>query len=652
MKQPAKKQFLIYSGNPQVALILRLFASLLLLAFSRTLIYFFNSGLFSGHSFGSILQLFLVGLRFDLSTVLYANSPVIILLLLPLKQRKSAIYQSITGFLFCLVNIILLIPNLVDIVYYRFTMKRLTGDIFSYLTVGMESNLWLQFVKDFWFLFLLFALFIFLIIWISKRIKIVASVSNSRNRFHFAGQLLLTVILGGLTILGMRGGFQLKPIGIMTASAYADAQDVPLVLNSAFTIMKTFDQKGLDKKEYFTNKDELLSYFNAEQVYLKNDSLGNPIPMRKKNIVIIILESFSREHIGYYNKNSLHKTYQGFTPFLDSLCDHSAHFNGFANGKRSIEGIPAIIGGLPTWMDQDYITSQYSANKTNSLPSLLKPEGYSTAFFHGGTNGTMGFDAYSKSTGFDRYAGRNEYGNEADFDGQWGIWDEPFLQYFAREITGLKQPFLASVFTLSSHHPYKVPEKYREKFRKGAIPIQETIMYTDYALKEFFKTASKQEWYNNTIFIITADHTSEANLPEYKTRVGYYRIPIVFFSPTEKFEVTNEKLMQQTDIMPSILDYLGYTKPFISFGSSVFSNSSQRFSLSLSGNSYQLIKGNFVLQWNEDGKKLLFNYEQDPLLKYPLPLQNQREAEEMEMLLKSLIQQYNDRMIDNRLTLQ
>jgi len=646
MKRKARSFFRIYQGNPQVALIIFLLAALLLMAFTRMLLYFFNTGLFPDHHAGSLLRLGWFGLRFDLSAILYANLAVILLMLIPFRFRYLKTYQSFTRFLFVLSNGIALIPNLADSIYFRFTMKRLTGDIFTYLGVGSDMNLFLRFMIDFWYIFLLWFLLLGFLVWFSRKISLTPPGRLQGRLWYYSGQTLMAAFMGGLIVLGLRGGTQLKPIGIMNAAVYAEAQDIPIVLNSAFTIMRTLDQKGLEKKQYFKEESEALKYFNPEQSYLKTDSLGNPLPMNRKNIVMIIMESFSREHIGFYQFKDGNKQ-QGFTPFLDSLSTHCLNFEGFANGKRSIEGIPAILGGLPTWMDQDFITSLYAANKTNSLATLLRAEGYSSAFFHGGTNGTMGFSQYAKSAGFDHYYGRTEYNNEKDYDGHWGIWDEPYFQHFAARLNQMKTPFIASVFSLSSHHPYKVPEKYKNRFRKGKLAIQETIMYSDYALQQFFKTASRMPWYQNTLFVITADHTSEAWDPASKTRVGQYRIPVMFFAPSESWSETSPLIMQQTDIMPTILDYLGYPGTFIAFGNSVFDKQSPRFGLSRVSESYQLVMGDHVLQWNEAKKPELYNFKSDPLLGKSLELPAVTDS--LQLLLKSVIQQYNNRMIENRL---
>jgi phosphoglycerol transferase MdoB-like AlkP superfamily enzyme len=339
-----------------------------------------------------------------------------------------------------------------------------------------------------------------------------------------------------------------------------------------------------------------------------------------------------------------------FTPFLDSLAEKCLVYNGFANGKRSIEGIPAILASLPTWMPEEFITSQYASNKFNSLASLLKTEGYNTSFFHGGKNGTMGFDAFCNSAGFDSYYGKNEYPDKADFDGSWGIWDEPYLQYIANTLNQTKQPFMGAVFTLSSHHPYKVPEKYKNKFRKGKLEIQETIMYTDYALQKFFEKASTMPWFQNTIFVITSDHTSEAVQPYYQSRVGQYAIPIFFYEPQNGVSGHKYILAQQTDILPTLLDMLHFPKPFMAFGGSLLRENEPRFSLSYLNRNYQLIQDGYTWQTDHTISYALYNLKSDSLLINNLYPEQHNTANQRDKLLKSVLQQYNNRMIENKLS--
>jgi phosphoglycerol transferase MdoB-like AlkP superfamily enzyme len=183
----------------------------------------------------------------------------------------------------------------------------------------------------------------------------------------------------------------------------------------------------------------------------------------------------------------------------------------------------------------------------------------------------MGFDLFSSNAGYDHYFGRDEYDNEDDYDGNWGIWDEQFLQYYSRTMSEMKQPFFTSVLTLTSHDPFRVPDQYKS-LPKGPLPVQQCISYTDMALQKFFKTASAESWYNNTLFVITADHCSlmtEDNRDH--QNLGFYAVPIVFFAPGDSNLIGDTRaISQQIDILPSVLDYLGYEEPFFAFGNSVF----------------------------------------------------------------------------------
>ena len=215
------------------------------------------------------------------------------------------------------------------------------------------------------------------------------------------------------------------------------------------------------------------------------------------NVVVIIIESYTEEASGVVNKNPLSG---GFTPFLDSLRIHSFYTeNSFANGKKSIEAIPSILCGIPSFQEP-FVHSQFATNKLNGLQELLKNEGYHTSFFHGAANGSMGFQAFSNLIGVDYYFGKNEFGDEQQYDGMWGKWDELFLQFMAKKLNTFPQPFQSTVFTLSSHYPFKVPSKYKNKFRKGPHPIYETLGYTDKAIQKFFEKIRNEPWFKSTIF--------------------------------------------------------------------------------------------------------------------------------------------------------
>jgi phosphoglycerol transferase MdoB-like AlkP superfamily enzyme len=265
----------------------------------------------------------------------------------------------------------------------------------------------------------------------------------------------------------------------------------------------------------------------------------------------------------------------------------------------------------------------------------------------------MGLQAFANLSGFDDYFGMTEYGNNDDFDGIWGIWDEKFLQYFASKLNTFKQPFYTTLFTVTSHPPHILPEEYKDVFKGGPLPIHKTIEYTDFAIKQFMKTASTMDWYDNTLFVFTADHpTAAIHYKEYNSAWGYYSVPLFFFKPGEDWSSFSQDIVQQIDIMPTILSYLHYDKPYIAYGRDAFDPSTEPFAFNYADNVYQLFLGDYLLQF--DGKKAvtLYNFREDIGLKNNLVETKPEITAQLERKLKALIQQYNNRMVDDNLTME
>lgn len=641
----SKKGSAWFSGNIYLVMLMKLLVILLLMFFSRMLFYLFNLGYFSDLSLREALKIFLLGIRFDIVAVLIFNMPFILMNAVPFRFKFNRVYQGFANAFYYFFNIIALMGNFVDTIYFRFTLKRTTADIFQYLGVGGDFNKLIpQFLRDFWYIQLIWLVFVALLIFLATRFSPMASAGKSRQsgfQFYLIHSFLFVLTLG-ITVLGIRGGLQLRPISLVTAGNYTTAKNIPLLLNTPFALAKTFDREVLKPCTYFKNEKELSAVYTPVHKVKSRE-------FRKLNVMIIILESFSREHIGSLNHSLEGGHYQGFTPFLDSLIRHGYYFDAYANGKTSIQGIPAILSSIPSLMNESFIQSNYAAGKFTGIAGLLKSKGYSSAFFHGGTNGTMGFDAYTRLVGFEHYFGRTEYGNEKDYDGKWGIRDEEFLQFTAGKMNHLKQPFVVSLFSLSSHHPYYVPGKYANVFRKGKLPIQQSIMYTDHSLAEFFHTIKHMPWYQNTLFVITADHTSEGYYPFYQSGTGQYAVPLLFFQPDSELRGRSGIIAQQTDIMPTVLNYMGYDKNYLAFGNDLFDSTATHFSIHFISGIYGLIKNDYYLEFDGISSTQLFDLKTDPLQKRNVLQKKKPEKEKLELFMKAFIQQYNNRVIENRL---
>ena len=525
----------------------------------------------------------------------------------------------------------------------------MTFGIFKFIGENRSeiSALLLDFIRDYWIAFIVWIFFLIILVFIGRRI-----VADPEKRFSYSLRNYrndsITMILGiAFIILAARGGLQNKPIDLITAGNYTEPKFFPVILNTPFTMLKSVDRGGIKAIDYFSDENEL------EAIFTPVIHFNNPEDSFKKlNVVFIIVESLTTEHSGYLNPKLENGNYKGYTPFLDSLMKQSLVFRGFANGEESMNGIPAILAGIPSLMDRPFLISPYVSNKFNSIAGILHQKGYSTAFYHGGTNGTMGFDSFAKIAGFDSYLGRNEYNNEDDFDGNWGIFDEPFLQYSAQKLDETPQPFFATAYTLSSHHPFTIPEKYKNKFPKGTYIIHESIGYTDFALKRFFDKISKSSWFDNTLFVITADHTFGGYNDFYKTWVGRYSIPIIFYHPAlnEDLKKISELTVQQTDIFPTILDALNYNGEIVAFGRSVFDTIHERVAVAYKTGIYQTIKDGYVYHFDGEDDLALYNFKNDSLLATSILKNEKAVAEDLRKITKAYIQQFNNRMIDNQLT--
>lgn len=612
-------------------LLQRLLLILLIFQFSRVLFYIFNTSAFHTINFQTIKG----GLLFDLAAIAYLNIIFIIAHLIPGNFKYKIGYQKWLKLSFYAVNILFVATNFIDIIYYRFTGKRST---FSMITAkGMEQEaigLIPSFLKEFWYIGVLFLIFSFLFWKLLPTFKQVSPIEKLTKNIIIKqyGILILTI---GLALLVSRGGFRKKPIKIVDAVVYGELGNSALILNTPFCILKTITKKEeIDKVNYF-NKKELLSIYNPIIKLAPNK------PITKKNVVVIILESFGRENTG-----------RGYTPFLDSLITKSYYFkNGFANGKASIDAVPSILSSIPSLLNNPFISSSFAINKIHGLPVILEKEGYGTSFFHGAFNGSQNFDQYAKVSDFDHYYGKDQYTGPEAFDGEWGIFDEEFMQFFCNKLTTFKQPFFSSIFTISSHNPYTIPERYKGKFPKGTTIIQECIGYTDYSLRQFFKTAKKQDWYNNTLFVISSDHTSsEGDRDIDKTNIGKFNIPILFFDPSNpKFVGVNENNFQQIDIMPSILDYLNIKTDIVSFGKSY--KSKNNFVVYYLQGTYHYIQDDYYLAFANNQIIGLYNWKKDVLLKNNLATTNKEKAAKMARFLEAYIQTFYERVTNNALTL-
>ena len=597
-----------------------------------------NFNLFSEQfEWGYMCRLFGAGVIFDTTAILYINALFILLFLFPFHWKESKGFYQVVRWVFVVANTFFLIANLVDCVYFRFSGRRTTMSVFQEFSHEAGGNLTSIILKEFaanWYLVLLAAALAYFLYKVYRAPR--PQVSGKKWGYYVLQTVTLLVAIP-LVVFGMRGGMTAatRPITISNANQYADRPvDACLVLNTPFSLFRTLGKKAFITPQYMTDAE-------AEKVYTPLHVPADSVQFRPMNVVVLIVESFSKEFVGSFNRSLDNGTYKGYTPFLDSLLTKGLTFEySYSNGRKSIDGMPSVLSSIPSFVEPFFLTPA-SLNDVSSLARELKRKGYYSAFFHGAMNGSMGFQAFANSVGFDSYWGRTEYNEDPDFqgdkdfDGTWAIWDEEF--------------------TATSHNPYALPERYKNVFPKGTHPIHECIGYTDNALRHFFATASRQPWFKNTLFVLTADHASMNEHPEYVTDLGAYKVPILFYAPgiPELKGWDKEKIVEQIDIMPTVLGILGYDYPYVGFGQdALHTSSAEKFAVNYINGSgiYQFLKGDYLIQF--DGEKVIhaYRFRTDVLMKDDVKdTMPQDTLKVMETQLKSLIQQYMERMNGNNL---
>lgn len=647
MNASAKTKHIHWQKNIYIALLLYLLLAMFFYTLCRIGFYLFNTSYFPGIDGSIFLRLLAGGLVFDLPGVLYSNILFILMIIIPHPYRYKAAYKKTLKWVFIIVNSVAIATNVIDFIYYRVTLARTTLTIFSQFKHEQNMvSLFFHFFITYWYLVLLFIV----LVWCLKKSyeKIDYKGPQIKNPWiHYITSIILIPVIVILFVGGVRGGFKhsTRPITLSNAPEYSvKPQYAAIVLNTPFALIRTSRTEVIKKVNYYSSDEALNQVFTP--LHVPNDTAA----FKPDNVVIFILESFSKEFIGAYNKD-LGSDYKSYTPFLDSLIAKSrAYQYSFANGHKSIEAMPSVLCSIPS-LQVPYILSQYSGDKVNSLASLLKDKGYYSAFFHGAADGSMGFLAFSKTTGFDDYFGKIEYNNDKDYDGIWGIWDEPFLQFFANKMNTFHQPFLTTVFTVSSHDPFTLPKKYDSVFKGGPLPQQRTIQYSDYAIRRFFQSASKMPWFKNTLFVFTADHAAfQSQYSKYHSVAGTSSIPIFFYKPEENWSFFKQEMINQIDIMPTVLGYLHYNKPYIAFGRDVFKEDKTPYAINYLNNNYNYFRNDYLLLYNNDKAAALYNYKQDFTQQHNLLNTLPDTAKAITAHLKALIQQYNNRIVDNNLT--
>lgn len=596
-----------------VALLLRVAVAFVLLMVMRVLFYLYNLADMGPLTWGEVPMLLRGAWVFDAANFAYTFGLFVALSLIPVSRRVTGLawYRWLVFALYAVATAAVVFFNACDTVYFHYAKKRATIDEFSYADNGNTVKVMLRSAGENWPIVVFGLALIAVVLWWYIRFTMRSSrfsgsrhsrsSRSSRSSISKSSSYVMpssvlwyvfrSVALAGaicLLVIMMRGGVgrAIRPINLSNAAQYTlSPEKASALLSNPFCILRTmgtsikyskyYDQAVLDSLYSPYHYPSAFTGDVYSEVYSADSLSGLQVSRNQdgKNVVIFILESFSFEHSAYLNP-ALYDRKASFMPFLDSLMQQGLVMrNAYANGSKSIDALPSILASIPSYK-MPFATLPQALNPIQGLGGVLSEEGYQTWFFNGSQRSSMGFVAFAQLAGVTSIRTREDYERACgtdDYDGYWGIWDEPFLGYMARELSTAKQPFMASVFTLSSHHPFVVPEKYRDQLPVGYTKVQQPVAYTDLAMRRYFDYAKSQKWYDNTIFVFIADHvSSETYDPATLTATGGSHIIYFIYTPDGSVRGNYNGVTSQVDVMPTVLGMLGNKEPYFAFGRDIF----------------------------------------------------------------------------------
>lgn len=524
---------------------------------------------FSSLSVFEIIQSFVYGLRFDfaLTSILFLFP--ILMINLPLKWAENKNWLKFWYWICLPIIIATSLLLAADIAYYAYVKRHITQE----LRLILHDTLFvLQMGLSSYKLALLsFAGFAAVLFFLWK--KVFPKDLSTNDSTSFGKRIAIFTLVFFVLAIGVRGGTQRKTIHVINAFATGSPSQGNLILNGAYSALRSFSGKASVSHDFY--KPEVLKQQALELgLYQQNERFPfqkkfNHTKGNKLNVVIVLLESWSYKYIDALAGNNY-----GITPNFDKLVKQGLSFDRFyAAGQRSIEGLQAVLTGVPVLIDLPRLGWGLENSKFSRLGSILQKHGYHTMFAQSSRRTSFHIDSISAAAGFENYYGMEDVKLKLDYEDPssfWFGWDHETFNNVQSRLTGVTQPFISFIFTGSTHSPYGTLPKEFLKYphhTDSEEGFMNTVFYADWAIGQFMKDARKQPWFDNTVFLFTADHTVGTYNNE--TTLDQFHIPFVMYSPKHIKAGTNNTISSHLDIMPTVIDMLKLPDTFSAVGQSL-----------------------------------------------------------------------------------
>ncbi|NOR57870.1 MAG: sulfatase-like hydrolase/transferase [Sulfurimonas sp.] len=567
--------------------------SILLFTIIRLFFYISYLDYFADLTFIETLKSFFMGIRVDVALIFTFTSLIWLVLLLPFKFTTNKIYRSLLGVLWGIILGAIVFFNIGDILYFGFVNRHLNNEL---SLIGNDVGILIDMVIDFYLIQTLFGtLFYFLIIYTFYKL-FNADIKNKVIKQKEWANMLLVIIIA---FVGIRGKLDGISFGTSDAFAVNKVSSGNLALNGFFCFYRggtihnvnhsaVKPEKAIQKvkenlySKKFTFIDDRFPLMRRSTATTKNDY----------NIVIIMIESLSAKYLDALADNDFK-----VTPSLDRLAQEGQLYTNFyANGQRSQEGLTSLYAGLTQPVGFENLGEGLELYNPSYLGDIAHKNGYSTLAMQSSDRGSFRVDKLSSLAGFSEYYGAEDIEETGSESGQpnYGAWDGNGFRFLSSKLEKIKEPFISFFFTASTHSPFYSPGKQWEKYphdTKSENGYLNTVNYVDSQIKEFMEASKKEPWFDRTIFIFTADHTNHTQLSNAKdikplnVNLNEFHVPLIIYAPKIIKPKRSGIMSSHNDIIPTIIDILGWQTPFTTIGNSLIDESvKNRFAFVKMGN--------------------------------------------------------------------
>lgn len=568
---------LLQHRNAYSRMLLIFLACMVPFTLMRLVLYFMYHSDFNSLGLLDVIEAFTVGLRFDVSMVaMVVGIPLLLMLMLPFRWSHHVYWQRLWGWFIFITVLLMIFMMAADTIYFG-TVHRHVGAEIGTISSDMASMTMLAISQYSG------ALFLFGLTAVAGAFfwrYLTHHIPAAPNRVWLR---LISILVGLLllVILG-RGGISGKPISVGEAFFSNSMPQGYLALNGAFAIARAINDSAPPPKVFMPQteaNERTHTYLTGKGTpFYKPDfplyqrAQAGTTRTNNPNVVVLMLESWGAIHIDAFRKQ-MNLPPLGVTPNFDSLAQHGRLYTHFyANGQRSIQGGAAVLAGLPTLPGMPFLGEGLEQNQQSFLGEIAQSQGYETIFLQSSDRGSLRFDAIAARAGFTTYLANEdipELHEHKKAASTWGTWDHNTLQEANKRFAAARKPFLGYIFTSTTHVPWLIPDERWKKYTGGkdVDKALNAIYYADWALGELIAAAKKDGYYDNTIFVLLADHTNEfvehvENVP------NLFHIPLLIVGPGIRNGI-DERVGSQFDIMPTIMDIAGWSADHSGLGRSL-----------------------------------------------------------------------------------